>query len=152
MGVNLLRIFKTPFPENTSERLLLSYPTVDRNCLVEFLPWNLHCQVEHHQSKRYNREYWLLGECSGMRQWPQDVSKPSSFVEILDTPLNTYLFRSSPPLGAHIKKCSENIQPFKNDEKCFLFHLKSSFRSQDIVVFLLTLWSCRKTAWLERSG
>ena len=23
-------------------------------------------------------------------------------------------------------------KPFKNDEKCFLFHLKSSFRSQDI--------------------
>ena len=22
--------------------------------------------------------------------------------------------------------------PFKNDEKCFLFHLKISFRSQDI--------------------
>ena len=25
-----------------------------------------------------------------------------------------------------------NLKPFKNDEKCFLFHLKSSFRSQDI--------------------
>ena len=23
-------------------------------------------------------------------------------------------------------------KPFKNDEKCFLFHLKNSFRSQDI--------------------
>ena len=23
-------------------------------------------------------------------------------------------------------------KPFKNDEKCFLFHLKSSFHSQDI--------------------
>ena len=23
-------------------------------------------------------------------------------------------------------------QPFKNDEKCFLFHLKSSFHSQDV--------------------
>ena len=28
----------------------------------------------------------------------------------------------------------------------FLFHLKSSFRSQDIKVFFLTFWSCRKTA------
>ena len=27
-------------------------------------------------------------------------------------------------------------QPFKNDEKCFLFHLKSSYRSQDISVFV----------------
>ena len=35
---------------------------------------------------------------------------------------------------------------FKNDEKCFLFHLKSSFRSQDIEVFVLTFWSCIETA------
>ena len=26
----------------------------------------------------------------------------------------------------------DNRKPFKNDEKYFLFHLKSSFRSQDI--------------------
>ena len=25
-----------------------------------------------------------------------------------------------------------NWKPFENDEKCFLFHLKSSIRSQDI--------------------
>ena len=25
-----------------------------------------------------------------------------------------------------------HLKPFKNDEKCFFFHLKSSFRSQDI--------------------
>ena len=25
-----------------------------------------------------------------------------------------------------------NWKPFKNDEKCFLFHLKNSFRYQDI--------------------
>ena len=31
-------------------------------------------------------------------------------------------------------------KPFKNDEKCFSFHLKSSFRSQDIII--LTFWSC----------
>ena len=29
-------------------------------------------------------------------------------------------------------------KPFKNDEKCFLFHFKSSFRSQDILIFVLT--------------
>ena len=29
---------------------------------------------------------------------------------------------------------------FKNDEKCFLFHLKSSFRSQDIYIFVLTFF------------
>ena len=29
-------------------------------------------------------------------------------------------------------------KPFKNYEKCFLFYLKSSFRSQDIYVFVMT--------------
>ena len=41
-------------------------------------------------------------------------------------------------------------KPLENDEKCFLFHLKSSFGFQDIYVFVLTFCSCRKTAWLER--
>ena len=39
--------------------------------------------------------------------------------------------------------------PFKNDEKYFLFHLKSFFCSPDIEFFVLTFYSCRKTAWLE---
>ena len=29
-------------------------------------------------------------------------------------------------------------EPFKNYEKCFLFHLKSSFRSRDIQIFLFS--------------
>ena len=33
-------------------------------------------------------------------------------------------------------------KPFKSDEKCFLFHLKGSFSSQDILVFVTTFWSC----------
>ena len=44
----------------------------------------------------------------------------------------------------------DNWKPFQNDEKCFLFHLKSSFRSQDILIFHLKCWSCRKTTLLER--
>ena len=40
-----------------------------------------------------------------------------------------------------------NWKPFKSDEKCFLFHLKSSLRSQDIQVFVLKSWSYSKTAW-----
>ena len=32
-----------------------------------------------------------------------------------------------------------NWKPFKNDKKCSLFHLKSSFCSQDIGVFFLSL-------------
>ena len=36
------------------------------------------------------------------------------------------------------------MKPCKNDENYFLFHPKSSFRSQDIQIFLLTSWSYRK--------
>ena len=37
--------------------------------------------------------------------------------------------------------------PFYNDEKCFLFHLKSFFRSQ---VFVMTVWSCRKNCLITK--
>ena len=40
-----------------------------------------------------------------------------------------------------------NWKPFKNYEKCFLFHIKSSFRYQDIQVFVFIFWLCSKTAW-----
>ena len=42
---------------------------------------------------------------------------------------------------------SDNWKPFKSDEKCFLFHVKSSFCSLDIYIFALPFWLCRKTAW-----
>ena len=46
-----------------------------------------------------------------------------------------------------IKLCYlSDWKPFKNDEKCFLFHLKSSFRSKDKRLF----GHVGKTAWLER--
>ena len=41
-------------------------------------------------------------------------------------------------------------KPFKNDEKWFLFHLKSSFHSQDIWAFVMTFGHVGKTTWLER--
>ena len=37
-----------------------------------------------------------------------------------------------------------NGKPIKNGGKCFSFHLKSSFHSQDIYVFVF--WSCIKMA------
>ena len=41
---------------------------------------------------------------------------------------------------------------FKKGEERFLtLYLKSSFRSPDIYVFIMTFWSCRKTAWSEGS-
>ena len=44
-----------------------------------------------------------------------------------------------------LRQVLANENPF-NDEKYFLFHLKSCFRSQDIQVFALTFWSYIKTA------
>ena len=41
-------------------------------------------------------------------------------------------------------------KPFKNDEKLFLLHLKSSFLSQDISVFVATFWSCRKNDLIRK--
>ena len=39
---------------------------------------------------------------------------------------------------------------FKDDEKCFLSHLKSSFCSQDIKVFVTTFWLCRKSGLIRK--
>ena len=44
----------------------------------------------------------------------------------------------------------ESILTAENDEKCFLFHRKISFRSQDFYTFVLTPWSCIKTARFEK--
>ena len=38
-------------------------------------------------------------------------------------------------------------KPFKTYGKCFLFHLKSSFRSQ---VFVMTFWSCREKGLIRK--
>ena len=40
-----------------------------------------------------------------------------------------------------------NWKSFKNDEKWFLFHLKSTFCFWDISIFVLKFWPCRKTVW-----
>ena len=41
-------------------------------------------------------------------------------------------------------------KPFRNDEKCFLFHLKSTSRSQGIQVFVMTFWSCRENGLIRK--
>ena len=48
-------------------------------------------------------------------------------------------------LGEQFSSGEIVIEHFKSDEKCFLFHVKSFFRSQDIKVYVLTFWSCSKT-------
>ena len=41
-------------------------------------------------------------------------------------------------------------KPFKDDEKCFLFHIKSSFRSQDILTFVLKFRSYRRNDLIRK--
>ena len=43
-------------------------------------------------------------------------------------------------------------EPFKNDEKYFLCHLKSSLRSQDIYIFVLIFGHVEKAALLQQKG
>ena len=65
--------------------------------------------------------------------------------------MKTYSPTISLLLKAHFQVLDNfgNGKPFKSDEKGFLFHLKSSFRSQEIEDFGLTFWPYIKTAWLK---
>ena len=46
----------------------------------------------------------------------------------------------------------DNLKPFKNNEKCFLFHIKSSFRSQDILCFCTDFLSlvAKRLDWKDK--
>ena len=46
--------------------------------------------------------------------------------------------------------CLLDWKPFKSDEKCFLFLLKSSFSSQDIYFSVTTFWSYRKNGLIKK--
>ena len=47
------------------------------------------------------------------------------------------------PKGAFsgLRQLLATENPSQNDEKCFLFYLKSLFHSEDILIFVLTFWS-----------
>ena len=55
---------------------------------------------------------------------------------------------------SHSKKLSSLLhwKTFTYDEECFLFHLKSSFRSQGWKFLSWLFGHVEKTAWLERQG
>ena len=40
-------------------------------------------------------------------------------------------------------------KPFKNDKRCFLFHLKCSFHSREFQIFVLNFWSSRKNGLIR---
>ena len=50
-------------------------------------------------------------------------------------------------LDSDLPRKSQNLlqwKPLKSDKKCFLFHLKICFYSQDIQIFILNFWLDRK--------
>ena len=55
-------------------------------------------------------------------------------------------------LDSHLpnKLLFASMTALKNDEKCFLFHLKSSFRFQNICIFILAFWSYRKNGLIRK--
>ena len=53
-------------------------------------------------------------------------------------------------LDSHLPKKFVLEMPIKNGEKCFLFHLKSTFRSQDNKIFVFTFWGCRKNGLIRK--
>ena len=60
-----------------------------------------------------------------------------------------FLFKSDP----HLPKTFVLFARFSDShlpKKCFLFHLKSSFRSQDIKVFVTTFWAFRKNDLIKK--
>ena len=46
---------------------------------------------------------------------------------------------------SHLGQFLATESPLKMMKNAFLFHLKSSARSQGISILVLTFWSCRKT-------
>ena len=67
-----------------------------------------------------------------------DVCEHSFFMLIAYLPkyLKTHFRRSGTTFG--------NWKPFKNDEKCFLVHVKNSFRFQDVWFFFLLFGHAEK--------
>ena len=52
-------------------------------------------------------------------------------IKIFENEVKTFYLNSNSHLPKKKMRYLLQWKPFKNDEKCFLFHLKSSFRSQD---------------------
>ena len=72
--------------------------------------------------------------------WSEQVlCRELSFPSLCKKELNSILYLSNFPKAARSTLRSQaiigNWKPFKNGDKCFLFHLQSFWRSQDILSF-----------------
>ena len=106
-------------------------------------------------SKAFMMESLLTCTSSwSFQNFDQNKHSVENFLFPASVKRNSILYLSDFPKAASSTLRSETIfgnwKPFKNGDKCFLFHLQSFSRSQDIKVFVLTFWSFIKTVWLER--
>ena len=145
----------------TKERLFQKQPATDVlvrtspcGCFwIEIIPRHFVCKLERPAKKNNN-----LKAVAKIYQKLSKVSKEwgiiSEIYELLRTRTLYKIYHflvvhaGQILLKAHsqVSDNFDNWKSFKNEEKCFLFHLKSSFDSQDISVFVLTFWSCIKMA------
>ena len=86
-----------------------------------------------------NRWLWVVLDGKSSQEYPVNAGVPQ--VNILD-PTLFLLYINDHPDDVIFKACVFyqififHQMPFKNYEKCFLFHIKSSFHSQDIQIFV----------------
>ena len=99
--VNLLHIFITPFPENTSERFFLSNQVM--SCLCEnILEWFVSRWI-------CMWKLVLFMDVNNVLEI-QTISLHAVLKYITQRQFVRTLFKGSPPLGALMKGCSENLQ------------------------------------------
>ena len=125
------------FDISVKEELLQKF---DRLLLKIIATWSSNTVIYYGRLQRR-----LKGAFSGLRQFLSTES-------LLKIMKKFFLFHLKVRLSPSKKVFYYLLQrkPFKNDEKCFLFHLKSSFHSQDILIFLLTFFSCRKNDLMRK--
>ena len=99
-------------------------------------------------AKNFSRRDWALGcavmQCPNISLFLKNLSLESfrnSWVNLCKK------FLKGPLSGLRQFLTSES--PLKIIKKCFLFHVKSSFRSWDIYIFVLIFCLYRKAAWWE---
>ena len=105
------------------------------NSTIKWKSWNLHF----YSSNIACRQYWLSEQiCLELKVWML------SFLNIrssrLEVSCKKVFFNSNSRLPKKNLFCLLHWKPSKDDAKCFLFHLKSSFCSQDIYVFIMTFF------------
>ena len=88
-------------------------------------------------SIKLGSEYWKYSYVIGGLLHGIEMSEKCLILSIFSVELS---LKSGSHLPKKIVLCQ--WKPFKNDEKCFLFHLKRSF--------VLTFWSCRKSSLIRK--